>query len=135
MNKVKYLLDTDICIYLIKNKSPELIEKVTEKDPGEIGISAITLAELRLGIAKSKNSEKNSIALEKMLRPIEILPFDENAAFAYGEVRKELEKAGTPIGPMDCLIASHAFSIDATVVTNNEREFKRVKKLKTENWS
>ena len=135
MNKVKYILDTDICIYLIKNKLPRLIDKVTEKDPGEIGISTITLAELRLGIAKSQNPGKNSIALEKMLRPIEILPFDEKAAFAYGEARKELERAGTPIGPMDCLIASHALSIDATVVTNNEREFKRVRQLKTENWS
>lgn len=131
---VKYLLDTDICIYLIKNKPKHMVDRFLAYHPGEIGISTISLAELRLGVAKSQFPEKNHLALENMLRPIEILPFDENAAMAYGEIRKVLEKAGTPIGAMDYLIAAHSLSIGAILVTNNEREFKRVKKLKIENW-
>lgn len=131
---VKYLLDTDICIYIIKNKPKHIVDRFLTHSPGEIGISTISLAELRLGVAKSQFPEKNHLALENMLRPIEILPFNESAAMTYGEIRKILEKAGTPIGAMDYLIAAHSVSIEATLVTNNEREFKRVKKLKMENW-
>ena len=131
---VKYLLDTDICIYLIKNKPKHMVDRFLAHKPGEIGISAISLAELRLGVEKSQFPEKNQLALESMLRPIEVLPFDEGAAMTYGEIRKSLEKAGTPRGAMDYLIAAHSLSIEATLVTNNEREFKRVKGLKIENW-
>lgn len=131
---VKYLLDTDICIYLIKNKPKHLIERFLSKRPGDIGISTISLAELRLGVSKSQFPEKNHLALENMLRPIEILPFDEGAAMTYGEIRKMRENAGTTLGAMDYLIAAQALAIGAILVTNNEREFKRIKKLKIENW-
>ena len=131
---VKFLLDTDTCIYIIKKRPEWLFSRFQSFRPGEIGISTITLAELRFGIAKSQFPEKNNFALETTLRPIEVLPFDENAAFVYGEIRSILEKAGTPIGSMDCLIAAHSLSIDATIVTNNEREFCRVPSLKIQNW-
>lgn len=131
---VKYVLDTDICIYIIKKKPQEVIDRFMSLTPGQIGISTITLAELHYGIAKSQFPEKNQVALDKMLKPIEILLFDDQAAFAYGGIRKQLEKLGTPIGPMDYLIAAQALSMGAVLVTNNEREYKRVKKLRVENW-
>jgi tRNA(fMet)-specific endonuclease VapC len=129
-----WMLDTDICIALIKRQPPELITKLKKHKPGEVAISAITLAELRFGVSKSTQLEKNRAALDQFLLPLEILTFDDVSAECYGHVRASLEAAGTPIGPLDILIASHALSIDATMVTNTVREFSRVRGLRVKNW-
>lgn len=130
-----YLLDTHICVYLIKRKPPQVLARFRSLIPGEVGLSSITLAELRYGVAKSQYSEKNRQALENFLLPLEIYRFDSAAAMNYGNVRAELERAGTLIGPLDMLIAAHALSLGSVLVTNNLREFQRVEKLKTENWA
>jgi tRNA(fMet)-specific endonuclease VapC len=129
-----YILDTNICIYLIKRKPASVIEKFNQQPLGGIGISSITLAELQYGVSKSMMPDKNQHALNSFLLPLEIVHFDENAATEYGKIRNELEKNGAPIGPLDMLIASHAKSLNAILVTNNEKEFKRIKGLKIENW-
>lgn len=129
-----WMLDTDICIALIKRQPPELIAKLRKHKPGEVAISAITQAELHFGVSKSAQPEKNRAALDQFLLPLEVLTFDEIAAECYGQVRATLESAGTPIGPLDTLIASHALSINATIVTNNVREFSRVRGLRVQNW-
>jgi len=132
---MKILLDTDICIYLIKNNPESVRKHFTSLRPGDVGISSITAAELRYGIAKSQAKAKNAAALEAFLLPLEIVPFDEAAAVQYGEIRAALEKKGTPIGPLDTLIAAQAVSIGVTLATNNAREFKRVPGLKCVNWT
>jgi tRNA(fMet)-specific endonuclease VapC len=129
-----WMLDTDICIALIKRQPPELIAKLKKHKPGEVAISSITLAELHFGVSKSAQPEKNRAALDQFLLPLEVLSFDDISAECYGNVRATLESAGTPIGPLDTLIASHALSISATVVTNNVREFSRVRGLRVQNW-
>lgn len=132
---MEYLLDTNICIYIIKKKPIKVFERFENLLFGSIGISSITLAELQYGIMKSSNPEKNQEALDKFLTPLEILDFDYNATIVYGMIRAELEKKGTPIGPLDTLIASHAKSLDLVLVTNNEKEFNRISGLKIENWA
>ncbi len=129
-----YLLDTNICIYLIKKKPINVLRRFQEAGAGRIGISSITLSELVFGVEKSQPYKKNIQALEKFTISLEILPYDTKAAYFYGKIRKELESQGTPIGPMDTLIAAHALSRNLVLVTNNSKEFKRVKKLKVENW-
>jgi tRNA(fMet)-specific endonuclease VapC len=129
-----WMLDTDICIALIKRRPPELIAKLKKHKPGEVAISSITLAELHFGVSKSAQPEKNRAALDQFLLPLEVLSFDDISAECYGHVRATLESAGTPLGPLDTLIASHALSISATVVTNNVREFSRVRGLRVQNW-
>lgn len=131
---MEYILDTNICIYIIKRKPVSVFEKFKSLPMGSLGISSITLAELQYGIMKSSNPEKNSEALEMFLTPIEIIDFDYNAATEYGKIRATLEQKGTPIGPLDTLIASHVKSLDLTLVTNNEKEFERIAGLKIENW-
>lgn len=129
------MLDTNICIYLIKQKPPVVLEHFRDYQIGDIALSSITLAELRYGVAKSHYREKNARALDEFILPLEILPFDEEATTAYGEIRAALEKAGTPIGSMDLLIAAHAASLGATLVSNNTREFSRVPGLTVVDWS
>jgi tRNA(fMet)-specific endonuclease VapC len=131
---MKFLLDTDICIYIIKKKPVEVLQKFREYPVGDIGLSSITLAELKYGVQKSKQSSRNACALEKFLVPLSISEFDYKAANAYGKVRAELETQGTPIGPLDTLIAAHALSLNLTLITNNVREFSRVSGLKVTNW-
>lgn len=130
---MKLLLDTNICIYIINRKPPPVLERFRKYHAGDIGISAITAAELAFGVAKS-GSARNREALEKFLAPIEIMPFDEDAFWRYGEVRATLEKSGTPIGSLDTLIAAHALSLGVTLVTHNIAEFARVKDLRCETW-
>jgi len=130
---VKFLLDTNICIAIINERPPGVIERFRRYELGEIGVSSITVSELAFGVAKT-GSKRNSLALQKFLSPLEIVPFTAEAAFVAGSVRSELEKRGRPIGPMDVLIASHAKALGVTVVTNNTREFERVPGLKVENW-
>jgi tRNA(fMet)-specific endonuclease VapC len=131
---MEYLLDTNICIYIIKKKPEKVFKKFTEMPFGSIGISSITLAELQYGVMKSSHPIKNQDALEKFLTPLQIFDFGHDQTIIYGKVRADLEKKGTPIGPLDTLIASHAISLNLTLVTNNEREFKRIPELLVENW-
>lgn len=131
---MKYLLDTNICIYIIKKKPLEVLQKFKSYPVGEIGISSITVAELKYGVQKSQQSERNERALDKFLIPLVIAEFDYKAAVVYGKIRAELEAKGTPIGPLDNLIAAHAKSLNVTLVTNNTKEFSRVSDLKFTNW-
>ena len=128
------MLDTNICIYAIKHKPKQVFDRLQEHDPSEICISSVTYAELAHGVEKSQAVERNRLALGLLLANIEIMSFDSLAAECYGKIRADLEKAGTPIGPLDMMIAGHAKSLGYTVVTNNTREFERVECLKLENW-
>ena len=132
---MKYMLDTNICIYLIKKKPEKVLRHFKAHAIGDIGISSITLAELRYGVDKSQQVQKNRDALYEFLLPLEIADFDDEATVSYGRVRVVLEKAGTPVGSMDMLIGAHALSLGATLVTNNVREFKHIKGLKIADWS
>jgi len=132
---MEYLLDTNICIYIIKKRPIAVFEKFKGLSIGSVGISSITLAELQYGIMESSDPRKNREALEKFLTPLEIIDFDYNATIEYGKIRADLEKRGIPIGPLDTLIASHARGLDLILVTNNEKEFNRIPELKTENWT
>ncbi len=132
---MKFMLDTNICIYLIKQKSPSILKHLKRYSVGDIGISSITLAELYYGVEKSRYIQNNREALGEFLLPLEITDFDEKASQIYGVVRANLEKDGNLIGSMDMLIASHALSLDVTLITNNTREFKRIKQLKVSDWT
>ncbi len=132
---MKYMLDTNICIYLIKKKPPTALKHFQSHVVGEIGMSSVTLAELRYGVAKSGQPEKNGQALDEFILPLEIAAFDEKGAESYGKVRASLEKEGKPVGSMDMLIGAHALSLGVTLVTNNTREFRRIKNLKVADWS
>jgi tRNA(fMet)-specific endonuclease VapC len=132
---MKYLLDTNICIYLINRKPLYVQRHFEEHTLGDIGVSSITVAELQYGVQKSRRPEQNRDALEKFLTPLLIADFDAQAAAVYGELRAALEKAGTPIGGLDVLIAAHALSLNVTLVTNNTREFSRVPGLQIANWA
>ena len=127
------LLDTNICIYLINNRPPEVLARFRQFGLGEIGISSVVAAELAFGVAKSA-SARNRHALEVFLAPLEILPFDEAAVWAYGDLRADLERRGESIGSLDTMIAAHALSLNALLVTNNTREFAKVKGLLLDNW-
>lgn len=129
------MLDTNICIYAIQHKPEQVFLRLQEHDPVEICISSVTYAELVHGVEKSKSIEKNRLALTLLLANIEIISFDSLAAESYGKVRADLEKMGTPIDPLDMMIAGHAKALDYTVVTNNTKKFERVKGLKLENWA
>ncbi len=131
---MKWMLDTDTCIALIKRRPPELIKRLQAKAVGDVGISSITLAELRHGVAKSARLEQNRAALDQFLLPLDIAAFDDLAADAYGSVRAALEISGTPIGPLDTLIAGHAVSLNVVLVTHNVSEFKRVEGLRVDDW-
>ncbi|MFT5369939.1 MAG: tRNA(fMet)-specific endonuclease VapC [Candidatus Latescibacterota bacterium] len=132
---MQYMLDTNMCIYIIKQKPLTVIERFVQTEISEIGISSITLSELLYGVSKSSKPEQNQIALAQFVAPLEILAYDDLAAQYYGDLRVHLEKQGTPIGSLDMLIAAHTLSISCTVVTNNEKEFVRIPNLKIENWA
>ncbi|RZZ87963.1 type II toxin-antitoxin system VapC family toxin [Pseudoxanthomonas winnipegensis] len=128
-----YLLDTNICIYIINRRPPRVFEHFAGLQIGQVAISSITGAELDYGVAKS-GSQRNRQALDKFLAPLDVLSFDEAAMRRYGALRSGLERQGTPIGAMDQLIAAHALALDAVLVSNNLREFERVPGLRLENW-
>ncbi len=134
MTKPRFLLDTNICIYIINQRPPAVFEHFVGLRMGEIGISSITGAELNFGVAKS-DSVRNRDALAKFLAPLETIPFGESAMRAYGPMRAALERKGTPIGALDLLIAAHAFSLQCTLVSNNLREFSRIPDLSLANWA
>ena len=131
---MKVMLDTNICIYIIKERPRSVLERFRAFQVGDIGISTITLAELQYGAVKSGRPRQNREALKGFVAPLDVVSFDGAASEAYGEIRTALEKSGRPIGGMDLLIAAHARSLDVSLVTNNEREFKRVRGLRVENW-
>ena len=132
---ITHLLDTNICIYVIKRKPAHVLERFRVAEIGSVGISAITFSEMMFGAAKSRWPEQNRAALVQFAAPLEILSYDDAAAQHYGELRATLERQGTPIGSMDMLIAAHALSLGCVLVTNNEREFSRVPRLRIENWA
>ena len=132
---MRYMLDTNICIYVIKHKPEKVLRKLQTIHPEDVCISSVTYAELVYGIEKSAAVEKNRLALSMFLANMEILDFDAQAADCYGKIRADLEKKGRPIGPLDMMIAAHAQSLGYTVVTNNVKEFSRVSALKLENWA
>ena len=131
---MRFMLDTNICIQIMNHAGNRMLAKLIEHE-GEMCISTIVAAELRFGAAKSAAKKKNQRMLAEFLAPLEVIPFDEDAAESFGDLRAVLEKSGRPIGPLDTLIAGHALSLNATLVTNNTREFQRVKGLRVENWT
>ncbi|WP_299983276.1 type II toxin-antitoxin system VapC family toxin [Desulfobacula sp.] len=132
---IEFMLDTNICIYIIKQKPIRVIELFHKFPISNIAISSITFSELEYGVMKSTKPDQNQFALSQFVAPLEILPYDDDAAQHYGRLRAYLEKKGTPIGSLDMLIAAHALSVNCTLVTNNEKEFKRVQNLKIDNWA
>jgi tRNA(fMet)-specific endonuclease VapC len=132
---MKYILDTNICIYIINKKPDEVLRKFELYPVYEFGISSITHAELQYGVEKSKNKNTNQAALDEFLLPLTILPFHgQRLMRCYGEIRASLESKGQTIGPLDMLIAAHALSLDLTIISNNIKEFSRIPTLKSENW-
>ena len=129
-----FLIDTNICIYLIRNRSTELTAKIETHGPYQIAVSAITVAELEYGVAKSTRVEQNRMALRNFLSAFEIIPFDDRDAEQFGAIRAILERRGEPIGSYDLQIAAQGSARHWTVVTNNEDEFRRVPELNVENW-
>lgn len=131
---MEVMLDTNICIYIIKQRPQSVLRRFGSFQVEHIGISAITLAELEYGAARSAQPKKNRDALEEFVSALDVAAFDRQATEAYGRIRATLEKKGRPIGAMDLLIAAHALSLGVRLVTNNEREFKQVPGLRVENW-
>lgn len=132
-----YLLDTDTCIYAIKRRPPQVTQRLVdalESDRSLVAISSITLSELEYDVEKSSDPVRNRLALVKFLMPMTILAYGPEAA-AYGWLCALLERRGRPIGPLDLLVAAHALFAEHTLVTNNEREFRRVPGLQIENWA
>ena len=130
-----YMVDTNICIDLIKRRSAELLDRMRAFRTGEIGVSVVTVAELQDGVSKSQNKERNQAALEAFLLPLDIADFSFEATVVYGDIRAQLERRGQPIGPLDTMIAAHALSLDVPLVTNNTGEFERVRGLRIEDWT
>jgi len=131
---MKVMLDTNICIALIKRKPPQVLKRFTAYKVGDIGISWVTLAELEFGVAKSQHPDTNRAALDEFVLPLEIASLDREAATACGRVRATLEKTGTPIGSLDTMIGAHALALGVTLATNNTREFSRIKGLTVVDW-
>jgi tRNA(fMet)-specific endonuclease VapC len=132
---MKYLIDTNICIYIMNKRPIAVIHKFKQFDVDEICVSTITVSELQYGVSRSRDRRLNKQRVEEFLSPFEISAYDEPAANIYGDIRHQLEKSGETIGPLDLMIAAHALSRNFVLVTNNEKEFKRVKNLKIENWT
>jgi tRNA(fMet)-specific endonuclease VapC len=131
---LRFLLDTDICIYVLK-KDPDVLDQFLSKSKEDVAVSVIAEAELLTGAAKSSSPIKALRVIENFLAPLELIDFTSEDAIVYAQVRAKLERAGTPIGPLDTLIAAQAISRQLTLVSNNEREFRRVHGLRFENWT
>lgn len=131
----KYLLDTDICSYIIKKRPREVLERFKAVSPMQLGISVITLAELLYGVEHSSSKTINLPIIENFVSHLQVLPWESEAAVHYSKLRVLLEQQGTPIGNMDLMIAAHALSLGRIVVTNNLRHFEKVPHLQIENWT
>jgi len=132
---MKYMLDTNICVGIIRNKAPQVVHKLARIAITDVTLSSITVAELQFGVEKSTRPDQNQQALDQFLVPLTILDFDYNAALTYGQIGAYLEAQGTPIGSLDTLIAAQALSQSLTLVTNNTKEFSRVPGLAIEDWT
>jgi tRNA(fMet)-specific endonuclease VapC len=132
---MKLMLDSNVCIYLIKEHPASVLERFAAHPVGDIGLSVITLTELEYGVTKSSRPAKNREALEQFVSPLDVAPFDRQATAAYGRLRTALEKKGQPIGSMDLLIAAHALSLNVRLITHNVKEFGRVPGLRIEDWA
>jgi len=130
-----YFFDTNICIYFLKGVFPELQKRVLETQPDKIKIPSMVAAELIYGARKSEKAAETTEKVKRFLKPLQIIPFDEEAAIFYGNIRASLEKAGKIIGLNDIIIAATALAHNGTLVTNNGGEFSRVSGLKLENWT
>ena len=128
------MLDTNICIYIIKNKPIQVRERLQEFHIGDVLLSSITVSELYYGVYKSQHQERNLLALEHFLKPFDIVEYSSKASIEYGKLRADLESQGRVIGGLDMLIASHALALDVRLVTNNIKEFTRVDGLELDNW-
>lgn len=131
---MRYMLDTNVCIDYLKGNSEKIRDRIISAPDDTLCISAITFSELMFGVENSSNREKNLVALNFFLLKIDIVPYDDQAAAAYGEIRKQLKQEGNLIGGMDMLIAAHARASDSVLVTHNTREFNRVQGLRIEDW-
>lgn len=132
---MRFFLDTNICIYLLREHPPEVMKRFLQHPLADIGVSSIVVAELQHGVSKSKYRERNQRNLDVFLKPLSIVSFDQAAAKHYGEIRADLERQGRMIGREDALIAAHTRSRNLTLITNNESEFMRVPNLKIDNWA
>jgi Predicted nucleic acid-binding protein, contains PIN domain len=130
-----YLLDSNICIYIINKRPEKVIEKIKQYNPPEIKLSAISIAELEYGVSKSNNREKNRQALIHFASAFDIVDFTDEDAEVYGLIRADLEKRGLVIGPYDMQIAAQAISRNCVLVTNNVKEFERIRNIKIDNWA
>lgn len=131
---MRYLLDTNTCIYIIKRSPEQVMLRFKRLRVGDVGVSAITVCELQFGVSNSSQPERNQRALTEFLGPLEVLDFPAAASTTYGEIRARLQRSGKPIGSYDLLLAAHASHDNLILVTNNIREFARVPDLRTENW-
>ena len=131
---MRYLLDTNICIYIAKRKPGRVLSRLEHMRPGDVGMSVVTYLELVFGAWKSQQVEANLAKIEQLRRLIPVQPLDVDVAKHYGRLRADLEKKGVPIGAYDLLIAAHALTLGLTLVTNNLREFARVEGLRLDNW-
>jgi tRNA(fMet)-specific endonuclease VapC len=132
---MKYMLDTNMCIYIIKKQPENVLKKFIKLKLGDICISSVTFAELMYGTQKSQHQKKNKSALDEFTAPLDIMSFDEEAVTHYGQIRAQLEKIGKTIGALDMMIAAHAIALNIILVTNNIKEFSRVTNLRLENWA
>lgn len=131
---MRFLLDTDTCVYAMK-QHPRVLARLLASTRADVAISVVTEAELRTGAAKSSAPARTLQRVESFIAPLSILPFESGDAAAYASIRSRLERAGTPIGPLDTLIVAQALARKLVLVTNNEREFRRAPALKLENWT
>jgi tRNA(fMet)-specific endonuclease VapC len=131
---VRYLLDTNTASYVIKGNIPRVLERLVRIPLPDVGISVVSEAELRFGVALKCESQRLNIAVEQFLLHVEVLPWDSGAAKKYGELRAALEREGKPVGNMDLMIAAHAIAVDAVLVTHH-RVFRRIKELKSVDWT
>ncbi len=131
---IRYLLDTNICIYVAKRKPQSVLSRLRELKPGDVGMSVITYLELAYGALKSLQPDRNLAKIDELRTVIPVEPLESGAAIHYGQIRSRLEREGRPIGAYDLLIAAHALSLGVVLVTNNTREFKRIPELRLENW-
>ena len=131
---MKYLLDTNVWIDYLTGRYPTVVTRIQESPPDDLCLSSVVMADLRYGAEKSKRKRLNHDLLDTLARDVRCVEFDLDGARAYGELRTAVEKRGTPLGPYDMMIAAHALSLGLIVVTDNEREFGRVKSFPVENW-
>jgi tRNA(fMet)-specific endonuclease VapC len=131
---MKWMLDTDTCIAIIKQQPPRALKKLRGKSIGQVGVSCMTLGELAYGAAKSTRPQQADTALTEFLLALDVVSFDADAALTYGRVRARLAQQGRPIGPLDTIIGAHALALDVILVTHNTREFERIEGLRVEDW-